>query len=110
MQKDSFEVKDQRSLENLVSKGVGIRIDCDSLSPPILSLLAEVFAEEAKPTYRDLMEIVAEFLCSSSYSRRDIRTLMRRLGVDDTEMQKDLIYMARSWRNRDPFTGVSARR
>lgn len=110
MQQESFNVKDMRSLENLVSRGAGIRIDSDSLSPPVLSLLAEVFAEEAKLTYRDLMEIVAEFLCSSSYSRRDLRTLMTRLGVDDSEMQKDLIYMARSWRNRDPFTGVSARR
>ncbi len=110
VQQGSFEVKDLRSLENLVSKGAGIRITCDSLSPPVLSLLVEVFAEEAKPTFRDLMEIVAEFLCSSSYSRRDIRTLMRRLGVDDSEMQKNLIYMARSWHNRDPFTGVSARR
>lgn len=103
MQQDCFGVKDQRSLENLVSKGAGIRIDSDSLSPPVLSLLAEVFAEEAKPTYRDLMEIVAEFLFSNSYSRRDIRTVMKRLGVDDREMQADLIYMARSWRNRDPF-------
>jgi len=110
VQQDCFGVKDQRNLENLVSKGAGIRIDCDSLSPPVLSLLAEVFAEEAKPTYQDLMEIVAEFLFSSSYSRRDLRTLMRRLGVDDSEMQKNLIYMARSWHNRDPFTGVSARR
>lgn len=110
MQQDCFGVKDQRSLENLVSKGAGIRIDSDSLSPPVLSLLAGVFAEEAEPTYRDLMEIVAEFLFSSSYSRRDLRTLMTRLGVDDSEMQKNLIYMARSWHNRDPFPQILAHR
>ncbi|AET65233.1 hypothetical protein Mhar_1876 [Methanothrix harundinacea 6Ac] len=110
VQQDCFGVKDQRSLENLVSKGAGIRIDSDSLSPPVLSLLAEVFAEEAKPTYRDLMEIVAEFLFSSSYSRRDLRILMRRLGVEDSEMQKNLIYMARSWHNRDPLTPYSGNR
>ncbi len=106
----SIDVKDLRRLENVVSKGTGIRINCDSLSPPVLSLLADVFADEAKLSYKDLMEIVAEFLCCSSYSRREIRTLMMRLGVDDSEMQADLIYMARSWRNRDPFTYAAARR
>ena len=106
----SFDVKDLRRLENVVSKRTGIRINCDSLNPPVLSLLAEVFADEAKLSYKDLMEIVAEFLCSSSYSRREIRTLMMRLGVDDSEMQADLIYMARSWRNRDPFTYAAAHR
>jgi hypothetical protein len=110
MQQGSFDVKDLRRLENVVSKRTGIRINCDSLSPPVLSLLAEVFADEAKLSYKDLMEIVAEFLCSSSYSRREIRTLMMRLGVDDSEMQADLIYMARSWRNRDPFTYTAAHR
>jgi hypothetical protein len=106
----SFDVKYLRRLENDVSKRMGIRINCDSLSPPVLSLLADVFQDEAKLSYKDLMEIVAEFLCSSSYSRREIRTLMMRLGVDDSEMQADLIYMARSWRNRDPFTYAAAQR
>lgn len=106
----SIDVKDLRRLENVVSKGTGIRINCDTVSPPVLSLLADVFADEAKLSYKDLMEIVAEFLCSSSYSRREIRTLMMRLGVDDSEMQADLIYMARTWRNRDPFTYVPAHR
>jgi hypothetical protein len=110
MPQSSFDVKDLRRLENVVSKRTGIRINCDSVSPPILSRLADVFEEEAKLSYRDLMEIVAEFLCSSSYSRREIRALMMRLGVDDSEMQADLIYMARSWRNRDPFTYVLAHR
>ena len=110
MHEGSLEVKDLRSLENQVSKRTGIRIESDSLSPAVLSLLTEVFAHEAEPTYRDLMEIVAEFLFSSSYGRRDLRTLMTRLGVDDSEMQKNLIYMARSWRNRDPFPQVLAHR
>ncbi|KUK43629.1 MAG: hypothetical protein WCY97_10270 [Methanothrix sp.] len=110
MQQNSFDVKDLRRLENVVSKRTGFRINCDSVSPPILSLLADVFEEEARLSYRDLMEIVAEFLCSSSYSRREIRVLMMRLGVDDSDMQADLIYMARSWRNRDPFTYVLAHR
>jgi len=35
---------------------------------------------------------------------------MMRLGVDDSEMQADLIYMARYWRNRDPFTYAAAHR
>jgi hypothetical protein len=106
----SFDVKYLRRLENDVSKRTGIRINCDTVSPPVLSLLADVFRDEAKLSYKDLMEIVAEFLCSSSYSRRDIRTLMMRLGVDDSEMQADLIYMARYWRSRDPFTYVAAQR
>jgi len=106
----SFNVKDLRRLENDVSERMGIRINCDTVSPPVLSLLADVFRDEAKLSYKDMMEIVAEFLCSSSYTRRDIRILMMRLGVDDREMQADLIYMARSWRNRDPFTYVSAQR
>lgn len=106
----SFDVKDLRRLENDVGERMGIRINCDTVSPPILSLLADVFRDEAKLSYKDLMEIVSEFLCSSSYTRRDILILMMRLGVDDREMQADLIYMARSWRNRDPFTYVSAQR
>ncbi|OPX81660.1 MAG: hypothetical protein A4E50_00870 [Methanosaeta sp. PtaB.Bin087] len=110
VQRESFNVREMRSLENLVSKGAGIRIDSDSLSPATLALLAEVFAEGAEPTYRDLMEIVGEFLFSSGYSRRDLRTVMKRLGVNDREMQADLIYMARSWRNRDPFTPYSGSR
>jgi len=110
LQEGSLDAKYLRSLENMVSKGAGIRIDSDSLSPAVLSLLTEVFAHEAEPSYRELLEIVAEFLCSSSYSRREVRTLMKRLGVDDSQMQADLIYMARSWRNRDPFTQVMAHR
>lgn len=106
----NFNVKDLRRLENDVGERMGIRINCDTVSPPILSLLADAFRDEAKLSYKDMMEIVAEFLCSSSYTRRDIRILMMRLGVDDREMQADLIYMARSWRNRDPFTYVSAQR
>ena len=82
MQQGSFDVKDLRRLENVVSKRTGIRINCDSLSPPVLSQLILI--------------------------RREIRTLMMRLGVDDSEMQADLIYMARSWRNRDPFTYAAA--
>lgn len=109
MHEGSLEVKDLRSLENLVSKRTGIRIESDSLSPAILSLLTEVFADEAEPSYRELLEIVAEFICGS-YSRREVRTIMKRLGVDDSDMQADLIYMARSWRNRDPFTQVMAHR
>lgn len=104
MQQADLDDKDLRRLENVVSRRIGIRINCDSVSPPVLSLLADVFADGAELSYRDLMEIVAEFLCSSSYSRREVRTLMTRLGVDDSEMQADLIYMARSWRNRDTFT------
>lgn len=110
LQKGSFDAKDLRSLENIVSKRTGIRIDSDSVSPAVLSLLTEVFAREAQPSYRDLMEIVAEFLCSSSYSRREVQILMKRLGIDDSQMQADLIYMARSWRNRDPFTYNAAQR
>lgn len=104
MSQADLDDRDLRRLENAVSRRAGIRINCDSISRPVLTLLADVFAEEVELSYRDLMEIVSEFLCSSSYSRREVRTLMTRLGVDDWEMQADLIYMARSWRNRDPFT------
>jgi len=110
MQQGSFDLKDLRRLENDVSKRMGIRINCGSVSPPVLSLLEDVFQDEAKLSYKDLMEIVAEFLCNSSYSRREVRILMMRLGVDDSEMQADLIYMARSWRNRDPFTYAATHR
>ena len=61
----SFDVKYLRRLENDVSKRVGIRINCDSLSPPVLSLLADVFQDEAKLSYKDLMEIVADSFASS---------------------------------------------
>ncbi len=105
-----FDVKELRILENLVSKRIGMRIDSDSLSPAVLSLLVRAFEDGRELSYREMMQIVAELLCSSGYSRRDLLTLMKRLGVDDSEMQADLIYMARSWRSRDPFTYNAAYR
>jgi len=103
MQEAEFCEQKVRKLERQVGKEIGIKIHCDSINPSILSFTAEILQEGAKRSYKDLMEITAAFLYSSSYGRQELNTLMIQLGVSDPIIQDDLLYMARSWHNRDTF-------
>jgi hypothetical protein len=106
MQKKDLDKEDIRRLEHIISKKVGIKINRNTIDVRVLFFLKEALQEGVELSYRDLLEIVAVFLHSRCYNRRDIYVLMKLLGVDDSNMQTDLIYMARNWHNRDPFTYV----